>query len=60
MSKKAKRAKFVFVEWREGDRYRGADYAEAEVLKVLASLRELRSRGINVHSVNVDDREVSL
>ena len=55
-----KRSRFVFVEWREGGLYRGAEYAESELPKLLAALRARRSQGIDIQSVSVDDRDVPL
>lgn len=55
MTCKCPTPKFVLVEWKEGKRYHGGSYVEADLLKLFTALR---ARGVRV--VYVEDREVSL
>ena len=61
LRKRGAAKRFVFVEWSEDGNYRGGNYAESDLPQLFDALRAKRlSQGISIHSVSVDDREVSI
>lgn len=61
MSKKDKRKiKYVMLEYKVGDQYYGANYDKDDIDRLVESLRVARDKGIAVHSVYVDEKEIKL